>query len=202
MWRPGVPLLSCTCAMPPDIAQPTPRAGRRQSHRKGHAQMSAIARPIRSVVTSARFYGRNLVQAMRVVDCRDLLDRHREKSGVKIPNDERALFLIGRGCRRAPTLEPNSTAVGQTSEFQAGIVFGKTALDHEGTNDSASSSMESPAHPSVHQTERTRQEDGAPAVRPIAHPSAASFMRRARRRGAVSSYFSLRRGSSVATHFA
>jgi hypothetical protein len=63
--------------------------------------MSAIARPIRSVVTSARFYGRNLVQAMRVVDCRDLLDRHREKSGVKIPNDERALFLIGRGCRRA-----------------------------------------------------------------------------------------------------
>jgi hypothetical protein len=66
------------------------------------------------------------------------------------------------------------TAVGQTSldsEFQAGIVFGKTALDHEGSNDSASSSMESPAHPSVHQPERTRQEDGtrSKAYSPLFH---------------------------------
>jgi hypothetical protein len=58
--------------------------------------MSAIERLKRSFVASARFYGRNFAQAMGVVGppamIRALLARDCGKPGVKIPNDERALF--------------------------------------------------------------------------------------------------------------
>jgi hypothetical protein len=51
--------------------------------------MNAIARLIRSIVTSARFYGRNFAQAMRVVDSpgriRDLLDKDQTNPGSKFP---------------------------------------------------------------------------------------------------------------------